>query len=153
MFAMIDAEADAQCATDQISELAQSESYERIPFVSQSGIAAMFTETTSDLYAIVTDDGRVIRTSWQNSECTGCENNENYSRSMGTPVKTAQEKRKAANCTHASATSDAFHLDADGACEECGHFAIDTRALSGGPTGEVTVVEEYCADCGTLRAT
>ncbi|WP_139175344.1 hypothetical protein [Haloarcula vallismortis] len=139
-----------------IEQLTSGQDAKRIPHPQSNEYIAVFRldEDSNTGYKLVTDDGSVIRTSWSSSGCSACNENESYSPRRGTPHDTAQEKRKQANCEHAQFAADAFSLDAAGSCDDCGAWAVSPKSIPH-PTvsGATALVEEYCAECGALRAT
>jgi len=143
-------------AGNPIEQLTSGQDAKRIPHPKSNEYIAVFRldGETNTAYKLVTDDDTVIRTSWSSSACSVCNENESYSPTRGTPHDTAQEKRKQANCEHAQFAADAFSLDAAGSCDDCGAWAISPKSMPH-PTvsGATALVEEYCAECGALRAT
>ncbi|GGK83263.1 hypothetical protein [Haloarcula sebkhae] len=142
-------------AENPIEQLTADEEVERIPHPESNQYAAAFRlDVQETAYKLVTHDGSAIQASWASAECSACNENEDYSPEMGTPSRTAQKRRKRANCEHAQFAADAFSLDSEGACGDCGAWAISQNALPH-PTvsGAIALVEEYCAECGLLRAT
>lgn len=145
---------ESECSEESIAEFSNDHRYERIPH--PVGVDAVFRtgelRREATIYVVITE-GEVIHTSWETDDCDGCEENETYSPRMGRAVRTAQRRRRAANCQHANVASEAFLLDSEGRCSDCGGWCVGTTEHTDSMTNRVVLVEEHCAECGGPRGT